>query len=224
MATPYSAYPLTWPEGWKRTLASFRRAGQFNKKDQAGSRSDGGTQYRKSTSKALAVSDGVSRILVALEKMGVDRQDVIISTNVRTRLDGLPRAGEQEPDDPGAAVYWQPKGKEMRTMAIDQYTRVADNLAAIAATLEAMRAIERHGGAEILNRTFTGFKALPQTASQSWREVLGLDVNCDLAGELVKARYRELVKVYHPDGTSPNGQKFQAVSDAFSNARKEMGL
>ena len=37
-------------------------------------------------------------------------------------------------------------------MAIDAYTRTADNLAAVAATLEAMRAIERHGGAQILER------------------------------------------------------------------------
>jgi hypothetical protein len=31
----------------------------------------------------------------------------VISTNVRMRLDGLPRSGEKESQDPGAAVYWQ---------------------------------------------------------------------------------------------------------------------
>jgi hypothetical protein len=49
-------------------------------------------------------------------------------------------------------------------------TRAADNLAAIAATLEAMRAIDRHGGATILNRAFTGFTALPPPAD-CWKEL-----------------------------------------------------
>ncbi|KVD37855.1 hypothetical protein WJ41_22830 [Burkholderia ubonensis] len=60
----------------------------------------------------------------------------------------------------GVAVYWETRAGARRVMAIDQYTRVADNLAAVAATLDAMRAIERHGGARILERAFTGFAAL----------------------------------------------------------------
>ncbi|SDQ25048.1 hypothetical protein SAMN05443026_0089 [Burkholderia orbicola] len=35
-------------------------------------------------------------------------------------------------------------------MAIDQSARIADNLAAVAATRDAMRGIERRGGARIL--------------------------------------------------------------------------
>jgi hypothetical protein len=84
-------------------------------------------------------------------------------------------------------------------MAIDQYWRVADNLAAIAATLEAMRAIERHGGATILERAFLGFAALPEKASKPWREVLGIDPNQSATTELVTSRFRALLKVHHPD-------------------------
>lgn len=60
-------------------------------------------------------------------------------------------------------------------MAIDQYYRVEENLAAIAATLDAMRAIERHGGAQILDRASTGFAALqaPMAVARSWREMFG---------------------------------------------------
>ena len=76
--------------------------------------------------------------------------DSIISTNLKLRLDGLPRSDQKEPDDPGVAVYWQRLSKPKKVMAIDLYDRIADNLAAIGATLNAMRAIERHGGALIL--------------------------------------------------------------------------
>ena len=79
-------------------------------------------------------------------------------------------------------------------MAIDQYFRVADNLAAIAATLEAMRAIERHGGAEILDRAFTGFTALP--APEQPFHVLG--VSATATDEEIETAYRRLAMQHHP--------------------------
>ena len=103
--------------------------------------------------------------MAELAKLAVSRDDLIISTNVPTRLDGLPRGDARNPEDTGAAVYWRKAhDAPMKCMAVDRYKAVADNLCAIAATLEAMRAIERHGGAEILERTFRGFAALPERA------------------------------------------------------------
>jgi hypothetical protein len=150
--------------------------------------------------------------------MRVSPDDILISTNVRLRLDGLPRS-DQEPSDPGAAVYWQKKGKTMRCMAIDQYTRVADNLAAIAATLDAMRAIERHGGATILDRAFLGFAALPEHASQPWREVLGIQGSATL--DLVESRFRALVKVHHPD-VGGKDEDFLRIKEAREAALLEL--
>lgn len=214
--------PLTWPDGWKRTPSSERGYGRFNRKETT-YRGEGASRYSYKTKRNLTVSDGISRILCELETMGVERQDVIISTNVRTRLDGLPRSGEREPDDPGAAVYWKFPGEAMRCMAVDRYTKVADNLAAIAATLEAMRAIERHGGAEILNRTFRGFAALPEKASSPWREVLGFDAFQDVTGEDIDEVFRRLVQEHHPDkGGDP--EKFRAVVEARQQAKKELAL
>lgn len=109
----------------------------------------------------------------------------------------------------------------MRCMAIDRYTRVADNLAAVAATLDAMRAIERHGGAEILNRAFLGFAALPQNASQPWREVLGIEGAASL--DLVESRFRALVKVHHPDyGGEKERETFEKIVQAREAARMEL--
>jgi hypothetical protein len=170
-----TAYPLCWPDGWKRVKS--RQHAAFNKtREPRYEVRDGVTKQIYQGKAKLSVADAVRRVLTELERMGMSDDDIIISTNVRLRLDGLPRS-DQEPGDPGAAVYWQKKDKPMRCMAIDQYWRVADNLAAIAATLNAMRSIERHGGAEILDRAFKGFAALPERATSHWRETLGIQAS-----------------------------------------------
>lgn len=189
-----NAYPLQWPAGWKRTDSHYRRAGRFGRARKQ--KYDGSWE----SSRPVTLTEAVDRVLAELQRMGVERQDVVLSTNVRTRLDGLPRSGEREPDDPGAAVYWQEAIGPSRVMAIDQYDRVADNLAAIAATLDAMRAIERHGGAEILERAFTGFVALPAPGDGSprdWWDVLGVARTATL--DEARAAYRRAASAAHPD-------------------------
>lgn len=211
------SFPLSWPDGWKR--AKFRVGAAFNKAREP--RYDGQGQQIYQGKTRLSVADAVKRVLGELERMGIKDDDIIISTNVPLRLDGMPRS-DSEPSDPGVAVYWQKKGQpSMRCMAIDRYTRVADNLAAVAATLDAMRAIERHGGAEILNRAFLGFAALPQNASQPWREVLGIEGAASL--DLVESRFRALVKVHHPDyGGEKERETFEKIVQAREAARMEL--
>jgi hypothetical protein len=224
-----NAYPLTWPDGWKRTPRSVRENGRFNVKVRGthstyenGVKREVPNSYVRS--RDLTVSDAVGRILQSLERMGADRQNAIISTNVLTRLDGMPRSGERAPDDPGAAVYWVPYGKAAsarRCMAIDRYTTVADNLAAIGATLEAMRAIERHGGAEILDRAFTGFLALPEKASTPWRDVLGIPSSGGASVDVIELKFKELARLHHPDrGGDP--EQFHRIVEAHDAAKREM--
>lgn len=180
---PISRHPLQWPEGWKRTQSYSRKNAQF-----------------KDHGRRLTVYDGVQRVLDEMEKLGVHQDDVIVSSNVRLRLDNLPRSGEPKPTDPGVCVYWQKSSKEpMRCMAVDRYTEVADNLAAIAATLDAMRAIERHGGAAILDRAFTGFAALPAPAAgrRDWWTVLGLQPSA--TADQIRDAHRKLRSLHHPD-------------------------
>jgi len=216
------AYPLSWPEGWKRTAVNNRKRAQFNKKEtQYGTPDTNGVRPRWNKTRDLSVADGVERVLRELSAMGVDRQDVIISTNIRTRLDGLPRSGDREPDDPGAAIYWRSGKEPMRSMAIDRYDRVADNLAALGATLEAMRAIERHGGAEILQRAFLGFAALPERASQSWRSVFGFTEEERVNALMIDRAFRELAKKHHPD-VGGNVDKFTEIVNARENAVRDV--
>ena len=211
-----NAYPLSWPEGWKRTKTRY--GASFHKQPRMGFDQQGQPMYRGK--KRLSVADAVQRVIGELQRMGISVDDVLISTNVPLRLDGLPRS-DQEPADPGAAVYWQKRGKQMRCMAIDQYTRVADNLAAIAATLEAMRAIERHGGATILDRAFTGFAALPEHASETWREILGIEPEIQPTIDLIESRFRALAMLHHPD-KGGDEEKFKTIVSAREAAKLEL--
>lgn len=202
------AYPLSWPAGWPRTAAALRRSAKFGQRRQNPS-------YSWSTKYALTVAQATARLRDELERMGVAEGDLIISSNLTVRLDGLPRSGQSEPSDPGVAVYWQTAGKPTRVMAIDAYDRVADNLAAIAATLDAMRAIERHGGAQILDRAFTGFQALP-AAGPPWYAILG--VRPDATADDIREAYRAKAMSAHPD----KGGSHAAMSEL--NAARDEGM
>lgn len=185
MPDAIASYPLSWPTGWPRTKDYARKSANFK------------TSSRGASAR-LTIADGVTRVLAELGRMSVRDQDIIVSTNIQPRIDGFPRSGQPEPTDGGVAVYWIDHKKVRRVMAIDRYNRVADNLAAIAATLDAMRAIERHGGAMILERAFTGFTALPApSARREWWEVLG--VMPDASKYEVRAAYRKLAAQHHPD-------------------------
>ncbi|NSX14045.1 J domain-containing protein [Cupriavidus taiwanensis] len=214
-------YPLAWPAGWPRKTDSQRADARFGRQDKRTVNYTNGTSLSWSTKKALTVSDGVNRVLDVLARLGARPGSTVISTNVAVRLDGLPRSGQREPADPGAAVYWQDRAGAPRVMAIDQYRSVADNLAAIAATLEAMRAIERHGGAQILERAFTGFTALPSPgAARGWREIIGVP-----AGEqdldAVRAAFRRRAQAAHPDrGGSHDGMA--ELTAAMRQAEEEL--
>jgi hypothetical protein len=219
-----SAYPLQWPTGWKRTPHHGRTRARFGK----ASRQEGyGDQKRWVPGRDLTIAEGTARVLLELQRMGVQRDDLVLSTNLRLRLDGMPASGQAEPADPGVAVYWTDGAADKpRVMAIDIYDRVADNLAAVAATLEAMRAIERHGGAAVLERAFTGFTALPAPIvagmKRPWREVLfpGIAYR-DYTEAEIRAQYRKWARELHPDvGGDP--AKMAELNAARDEALKEL--
>ena len=168
----------------------------------------------------LSVADGVERVLLELSRFGIGRDDIVISTNIKTRLDGFPRSDQKAPDDPGVAVYWETRNGGRKVMAVDRYYKVSDNLAAVAATLDAMRAIERHGGAQILDRAFTGFSALPPPAARHWREVIGVAPAVrDMPS--VRIAFRRRAAQVHPD----KGGTHEAMTElnaALNAAEKEL--
>jgi hypothetical protein len=99
-------------------------------------------------------------------------------------------------------------------MAIDRYTSVEDNLAAVAATLSYIRGIERHGGAEILDRAFQGFTALPEKAGgRSWRDVFGVGPNDHLNVDAIRTRFNALAHQRHPDKNNQSKESEEAFRE-----------
>jgi hypothetical protein len=209
------AYPLSWPAGWKRTPSQARSFGRFGKQTRKYYGS-GDSQSSYLSKGEISIADAVTRIRSELARMGVRDDDLVISTNLQLRLDGFPKSSQRQPDDPGVAVYWRDCG-ETRCMAIDRYEKVEHNLAAVAATLDAMRAIERHGGAEILNRAFAGFAALagPGAGDPEWWEVLDLDEQA--RGPGITGQYRVLRSQHHPD-KGGDQDRFAQIQRAYERA------
>ncbi len=202
------SYPLHWPIGWKR--CTYRTGAKF----QVGKSGIDGNARK------LTIRDGVRRVIDELSRMGVSDNDVIISHNVKPHI--MDSQGSNV-SDPGVAVYWSTKGKPQRVIALDRYRNVADNLAAAAATLEAMRAIDRHGGAVVMDRAFEGFAALPPPSSQrDWWIVL--DVRRDATPEQIKDAWRVLVAKHHPDKPGGSHDAVAEINTARDKALAERTL
>ena len=202
------AYPLQWPTGWDRTPAGHRTDGKFGKRDD------------KRMLRDVTVNDAVNRVREQLRMLGIHTDDVVVSTNLKLRLDGWPRSDQPQPSDTGVAVYWIDQDGNPRCMATNRYQKVADNLAGIAASLEAMRTLERHGSAEILNRAFSGFAALEAPQGEPWFEVLGVPADADMAA--VQAAWRRLRAAVHPDRPGGSVEAFQRGQAAYDRGMLEV--
>lgn len=211
--TTIDAYPLQWPDAWPRTDSRDRKYGRFGTRGREPGRS-------WSSSKDVTIAQAIERIRSELSALDggrrhwdrIDPGQTVISTNLRQRNDGLPYSNQREPEDPGAALYFQLDGKR-QCIPCDSYTKVSQNLAAIAATIEALRTQERHGSG-LMERAFTGFTALPPpiAGEQPWYELL--QVPADAEPDAVRAAYRCLRKSTHPDHGG-NSDAFAAVCRAW---------
>ena len=207
------AYPLQWPAGWPRTPSHDRKHGRFSRKEY------GSQSWPRQ--KDIRLHQAISRIEEELTRMSVPWSDTIVSSDLKVRRDGLPYSGQRMPDDPGISVWFTMDGQQ-QVIAIDTYTKIEQNAAAVAATIQALRALDRHGG-QILQRAFTGFQALPDPASsggESWETVLGLDPLCrDL--QAAEAAYRRLRGLVHPD-RGGDAEQFRRVQRAIEKARADL--
>lgn len=193
MTIGIDAHPLAWPDGWKRTPSHSRHR----------------SKYKVTFLKAR---DDLARQLRMLSRYS---SDVVISTNVPLRRDGLPLANMREPEDPGVAAYWVDKKGKQRVIACDAWQTVRENLRAVGLAVEALRTIERAKASEILDRAYTGFAALPpQGGSTDWPSVLSIPRGA--TREEVELRYRELARLHHPDrgGDAAMMSRINAARDA----------
>lgn len=183
------AYPLSWPQGWKRTEQHVS------------------SSFKVSTSKAH------KEMVASIRRMGAE--SIVISTNCPLKQDGVMRM-DREPVDPGVAVYFQRDGKSV-VFASDKYDTVGENLRAIGVTVEALRTIERHGTAELADRAFLGFKGLPaETEGPSWWSVLQISANA--TEKQIQDAYRKLAKIAHTDTATGSDDAMRSLNVARDQA------
>lgn len=184
------AFPLCWPPGWPRARA--RKAAPFKVPPQ---------QARR-------------EMLEELKRLGA--REIIVSTDQPLNRDGSPSLVRRAIDDPGVAVYFKRKGRDV-VLACDQYETLHDNMRAIGKTAEAMRGIERWGASDMLDRAFTGFEALP--APEQWWDVLGVPSNA--SGADIERAYRAKAMAAHPDqgGSDAAMSRLNAARDQGRAAR-----
>lgn len=194
-------YPLSWPAGTPRTERRDQKAARFH--------SDG-----RSLSIAKATSRLISEIK-AFTKVGrdwrIDPDQVVISSNLKLRLDGMPRSNQVTPDDNGVAVYFEFDGVP-HCFPCDAWDRIADNIAAIAAHLGAIRSIERWKVGD-LKTAFTGWVAIEHNPEEPWFKVL--QVPEDSLHFVVSKSYKKLRSAYHPDRENGDLGQFVRIQKAY---------
>jgi len=162
------AYPLQWPVGRPRTQYPVRS--RFDTSQEKAQRS----------------------LVEEVRRMG--GSNLVISTNIELRRDGLPYANRREPSDKGVAVYFDYKKRPM-CFACDRWDRIGDNIYAIAKTIEALRGIERWGSGSMVEQAFSGFVALP--APKSPWEIIGVPRGA--SSDEIEAAFRAKAKKLHSD-------------------------
>ena len=191
------AYPVDWPVGRSKTPSDRRKDALWR------------TQGRR-----LVWDDALRRLreqVTLVTKAGQDWRvlEQTLSTNFQLRVDGRPRRDRGAPSDPSVAFFFELDG-EPHVLACNLWDTVPDNIAAIAAHIEALRGQERWGVAD-LRQAFAGHVALP--SPEKWWEVLG--VNAFTPMDEVEAAYRDKMKDAHPDrgGSEADAQRINWARD-----------
>lgn len=171
-----ASYPLFLPEEWPRTPYAKQKRSKYE------------VLFGQAQNEAIA----------SLRRMGVKQWSV--SSNLRVQKGAPPTEGKGAREDPGVALWWlDPKRNETRVIACDMYPSVRENVRAIGLALEGLRAIERSGATQILERTMQTFasKGLPAPKPE-WVYTLGLTGYPDSIAHVEQA-FRERSKSAHPD-------------------------
>lgn len=196
-------YPLSWPEHWPRTDKYRVKSAQFHDK---------------------TIASAVDILVKEVNRLNgryvtFDDPKLIISTNLRPKLGGLPASGQAQPTDKGVAVYFDlklPNKAIPVALACDRWDRVEHNLYAIAKHIEALRAQERWGVGKV-EQAFRGYVAIPErTNGIAWWITLGTAHNA--TEEQITEAFRALANVHHPDkGGDP--EKFMEIRQAYDQAQ-----
>lgn len=214
MSRSYLRYPLAWPLGHPRTPRNKIARSRFWQTGKNGSQ------------RPPTFVEGRDRVIEELRNYNRRGQripwaSVQISTDVPLRQDGYPIVGRRDPEDHGVVLYFTLDGVPY-ALPCDRWETMGENLAAIAAHLDALRGIERWG-VGTAKEHFAGFAALPPAGASSaakpkWFDVLGFKVGDKVNEQVIKAAFRERTKSAHPDTATGDHEEFIALQEAYEEA------
>jgi len=199
-------YPLSWPFGQPRTEPQKRKRAQFGHTAKYGIGTY--TPGRKHT-----IAEGVRALSGELRRM--NGREMVVSTNLRVKADGLPYSNQKRVDDPGVAVYFKWHKRDL-VFACDKWIDVEDNLWAIFKHIEALRGQERWGVGS-LDQAFAGYAALPDPNTRQWWDVL--QVSQTATDAEIEAAHIRLAKQYHPDVPGGSQDMFVQIQQAYEQAK-----
>lgn len=131
--------------------------------------------------------------------------------------------GVEAPADPGVVAYFTWDGQAM-AIPCDRWSKVEHNVQAIGLTIEAMRAMDRHGAKHMIRAMFRGFTALPAPGAgqRHWRTVLGIGATDPVDVAAIEALRRTLARQHHPDAPGGNADRMAEINAACDQAVREL--
>lgn len=177
-------FPLYWPNNQPRTEPSKRKRAAFSTRS---------SRFSYGPARKHSVAESAGELEAEIRRMG--GKNMVISSNLKVKANGMPYSSQHAPDDPGVAVYFE-WHKLNPVFPCDKRLSVEDNLWAIVKHIEALRGQERWGVGS-LDQAFAGYAQLPDPDAKEWREVLFVPRDSD--NETIRRQYITLAKQYHPD-------------------------
>lgn len=199
--------PLQWPSDLPQRSPDQQKYGRF-----------------RSNGRDITTAEAVTRLSEELDRLKARNAE--LSANF---MQGRSRVSLQVPksEDQGVCLRFDMDGIGY-VLPCDTYTFAGDNIAALAAHIDATRAITRHGVASTA-QALEAFAALPPRSGmvsvetvkpkRPWYEVLGIFPTAPI--EVAEAAYRALAKIHHPDAGG-SVELFQEIGTAIEEARGEL--
>lgn len=129
--------------------------------------------------------------------------------------------GNERPAESGVCAYFTRDGENV-AIPCDRWKTLAENVQAIAKTVEALRGIERWGAKHMVKAAFRGFAALPEKAStRSFYDVLSIPSGTVLTMAALDTAFRTRAKLCHPDHGGTDAQMAE-LNEAYDQALKTL--
>lgn len=195
------AFPLAWPQGWPRTPIEKR--------------GDGSQFSRPHPNPPWTWAGALDRLDREIDLLRAS--SVVVSSNFERDLRGNLRPGRLRPADQGIALYFTLRAKP-KVMACDRFVKAEHNMRSLTLAIDAMRALERHGGGVMMERAFEGFAAIGAPGAKDWWLVLGVAPTASVAE--IEDAYRKLARERHPDKVGGSEAAMSELNLARDAARK----